>query len=356
MASESDLRPHQVMRLVIVRAARAGPPATSPSGSASPARPAAPRCPNACDPPRVIDALREISIEAGVATCRAPCSAFHKTFLEQIRANGRLHEVGLVVGYKLRSGDAHERRHQHPRPASARQARHHARQDQGSRRGQAHLREVRGDPMSTVVDATAEAAAVRSRPKASSPTTPAARCTAPSPEFDESLRAVVEALGIALAEIPDWNCCGASSGHTTDHLLGVALPARNLALAEAAGLRPRAGALRRLLQPPGGGAPRRRRGRRPGGADARHPRPPVRQHRRGAQRPQRAPRVRRPPSPSGRRPADDAQPARRASSWPRTTAACSSARRRSAATTTPSSRCPWTRSSPPAAPRPSTGT
>ena len=56
-----------------------------------------------------------------------------------------------------------------------------------------------------------------------------------SPEFDESLRAVVESLGIPVAEIPDWNCCGASSGHTTDHLLGVALPARNLALAEAQG-------------------------------------------------------------------------------------------------------------------------
>ncbi len=56
-----------------------------------------------------------------------------------------------------------------------------------------------------------------------------------SPEYDESLRAVVQALGVPVAEIPDWNCCGASSGHTTDHLLGVALPARNLALAEAQG-------------------------------------------------------------------------------------------------------------------------
>ena len=83
------------------------------------------------------------------------------------------------------------------------------------------------------------------------------------PEYDESLRAVVEALGIAIAEIPDWNCCGASSGHTTDHLLGVALPARNLALAEAAGLRPRAGPLRRLLQPAGGGPPGRCRRRGP---------------------------------------------------------------------------------------------
>ena len=56
-----------------------------------------------------------------------------------------------------------------------------------------------------------------------------------SREFDESLRAVAAELGIGLTEIADWSCCGASSGHTTDHLLGVALPARNLALAEAQG-------------------------------------------------------------------------------------------------------------------------
>ena len=56
-----------------------------------------------------------------------------------------------------------------------------------------------------------------------------------SREFDESLRAVAAELGVELAEIRDWSCCGASSGHTTDHLLGVALPARNLALAEAQG-------------------------------------------------------------------------------------------------------------------------
>ena len=56
-----------------------------------------------------------------------------------------------------------------------------------------------------------------------------------SREFDESLRAVAAELSIGLAEIRDWSCCGASSGHTTDHLLGVALPARNLALAEEQG-------------------------------------------------------------------------------------------------------------------------
>jgi heterodisulfide reductase subunit B len=56
-----------------------------------------------------------------------------------------------------------------------------------------------------------------------------------SREFDESLRAVAGKLGLELAEIGDWSCCGATSAHATNHLLSVALPARNLALAESQG-------------------------------------------------------------------------------------------------------------------------
>ena len=56
-----------------------------------------------------------------------------------------------------------------------------------------------------------------------------------SREYDESLRAVAGALAIELHEVEDWSCCGATSAHGTSQLLGVALPARNLALAEAQG-------------------------------------------------------------------------------------------------------------------------
>ncbi|MQY72576.1 MAG: hypothetical protein GH142_02740, partial [Dehalococcoidia bacterium] len=38
-------------------------------------------------------------------------------------------------------------------------------------------------------------------------------------EYDLSVRAVCAHLGIELAEIPDWNCCGASSGHSTSRWL-----------------------------------------------------------------------------------------------------------------------------------------
>ena len=108
---------------------------------------------------------------------------------------------------------------------------------------------------------------------------------ATSREFDESLRAVAAAAGHRADEIDDWSCCGATSAHATNHLLGVALPARNLALAEEQGLDEVARALRRLLQPPGGRAPRARpRTRRWPARVAGDPRAPVRQHGDRAQR------------------------------------------------------------------------
>ncbi|MGE5373259.1 MAG: CoB--CoM heterodisulfide reductase iron-sulfur subunit B family protein [Solirubrobacterales bacterium] len=55
-------------------------------------------------------------------------------------------------------------------------------------------------------------------------------------EYGHSTERVAKLLGIDLWEIPDWSCCGASSAHQTDHLLAVALPARNLAIAEQEGL------------------------------------------------------------------------------------------------------------------------
>ena len=39
-----------------------------------------------------------------------------------------------------------------------------------------------------------------------------------------------------LKELPDWNCCGASSGHCTNLKLSLALPGRNLAIAEREGM------------------------------------------------------------------------------------------------------------------------
>ncbi|NLB18413.1 MAG: disulfide reductase [Syntrophomonadaceae bacterium] len=55
-------------------------------------------------------------------------------------------------------------------------------------------------------------------------------------EYGMSTHKMAELLGIDLWEIPDWSCCGASSAHQTSHLLSIALPARNLAVAEKEGM------------------------------------------------------------------------------------------------------------------------
>ena len=55
-------------------------------------------------------------------------------------------------------------------------------------------------------------------------------------EYNMSLRAVFDKLGIELVEIEDWNCCGATPGGATDKVTATALAARNLAWAEEQGL------------------------------------------------------------------------------------------------------------------------
>jgi heterodisulfide reductase subunit B len=51
-------------------------------------------------------------------------------------------------------------------------------------------------------------------------------------EYNISTKAMCEALGIDVNDVEDWNCCGATAGHAINHNLSLALPARNLAIAE----------------------------------------------------------------------------------------------------------------------------
>jgi len=54
-------------------------------------------------------------------------------------------------------------------------------------------------------------------------------------EFNESVQAVFKALDIKLYELEDWNCCSAASATTLNHALSLALPGRNLAIAQKSG-------------------------------------------------------------------------------------------------------------------------
>jgi len=53
--------------------------------------------------------------------------------------------------------------------------------------------------------------------------------------YDESMRAVFDAMHIPMPELEDWNCCGATAYMSISELKAFALSARNLALAERQG-------------------------------------------------------------------------------------------------------------------------
>jgi heterodisulfide reductase subunit B len=54
--------------------------------------------------------------------------------------------------------------------------------------------------------------------------------------YDMSIREVFKALGVGLHEIEDWNCCGATFYMSVDKIVGFAVSARNLALAQNMGM------------------------------------------------------------------------------------------------------------------------
>jgi len=103
MAAETALRPHDVMRLVGLDR-REALLASESIWLCLTCESCAARCPNGCDPARTIDALREMAVARGGELPRN-IAAFHRSFLDQIRLTGRMFELGLMVEYKLRTGE-----------------------------------------------------------------------------------------------------------------------------------------------------------------------------------------------------------------------------------------------------------
>lgn len=62
------------------------------------------RCPQEVDLPKIMEYLRQESLRRGLVHPKAKdILAFHEAFLDSIKKNGRLHEVGLISAYKLKT-------------------------------------------------------------------------------------------------------------------------------------------------------------------------------------------------------------------------------------------------------------
>jgi heterodisulfide reductase subunit B2 len=58
-----------------------------------------------------------------------------------------------------------------------------------------------------------------------------------SNDYEQSVQACMKLLNVELVELKDWICCGATAAHSINKKLSIALPGRNLAIAERDGYR-----------------------------------------------------------------------------------------------------------------------
>jgi heterodisulfide reductase subunit C len=103
VARHMDVLPNQVMRLVqlgcVEKAMR-----TQAIWQCVSCMTCSTRCPKSVDCAAVMDALRQLSAEAGVASEASRRTViFQETFLDNVRRNGRLAELELVGTFKARA-------------------------------------------------------------------------------------------------------------------------------------------------------------------------------------------------------------------------------------------------------------
>ncbi|MFC1864645.1 4Fe-4S dicluster domain-containing protein [Chloroflexota bacterium] len=61
------------------------------------------RCPNGIDIAHIMDTLRQMSLLEGITPAQKDIPVFHAAFLSSIRRYGRIHELGMIIEYTLRS-------------------------------------------------------------------------------------------------------------------------------------------------------------------------------------------------------------------------------------------------------------
>jgi heterodisulfide reductase subunit C/quinone-modifying oxidoreductase subunit QmoC len=102
VASRADVKPHELVRLVQMNQRRAVLGSRSIWECTS-CQTCVTRCPQKVDIAAMNDALRAMSLAAGMAAPGTAVPVFNQVFLKAVRERGRVHEMGLMVEYKLRT-------------------------------------------------------------------------------------------------------------------------------------------------------------------------------------------------------------------------------------------------------------
>ncbi len=206
-----DWQPHQIMRAVQLGQEDIALESQTPWLCAS-CQTCTTRCPQGLDIAAIMENLTQIAVERGIAPKVPEVRLFSQAFLREVSIWGRAYEPGLIAEFNLRSGKLLNN------------------MDLGVRmirKGKIKYLPSLGRPprKASRIDGAENAVAYY----------PGCSLHSTAVEYNESAKAVAEALGLRLIEPKGWACCGATAAHRTDADLALRLPMRNLALIEQAG-------------------------------------------------------------------------------------------------------------------------
>ncbi len=102
IALEMDIRPTQVLRHIQLNAKRKVLECSTIWLCAS-CETCSSRCPEEIEIATIMDTLRKMAVEEGVATGQKQIVTFDRIFLDSIRRHGRVHELGLVMRFNMAS-------------------------------------------------------------------------------------------------------------------------------------------------------------------------------------------------------------------------------------------------------------
>ncbi len=175
------------------------------------------RCPQGINIAAVMDFLTREAKARGIKPARPELNTFNEAFMRELKLWGRSYEPGLMAEMTLRNRDLKA-----------------LLEDAGMylemmKKGKVGLlpKPTRLPSKRKIKPIDGAADAIGYYPGCSLEGT--------ATEYDESTKAVAEALGLNLIELDGWVCCGSSPGHKEDPEMALRLPAENLMLAEKSG-------------------------------------------------------------------------------------------------------------------------
>lgn len=170
------------------------------------------RCPQGLDVNAIMEFLTREALAQGIEPPVTEVKLFNEAFMREVRLWGRAYELGLMAEMKLRTREFTSD------------------MDLG-------MKMVRKRKLAFLPSPARPPRRVRPVPGAATAIAYYPGCSLHSTarEFNDSVRAVGEALGLPLVEPQGWICCGSSAAHRADPQEALRLPMENLALIEKSG-------------------------------------------------------------------------------------------------------------------------